>query len=394
MRTRIMKPLSAAGPAGALTVLCLIGAGCAAPASPAPARPGPVARLAAPAVPGSFQPAAASFVSPAWGVVLGGAGCTASRACRARLAVTADGGAHWSVMRAPAVWLGGGSSPPQVSQVVFAGRADGWLYGPFSDHIWVTRNGGASWRQITLPGNVQAMAVAGTAVYAVTGKEYAVAGNRLYRSPLGRNAWRPASPWPQSGPMTGGSILAVSGHSVWFGSSTYVWTTADGVHWARYPFRCSGLADTQPYMLAGISAASPRDVAFLCVATPGTYGDVTKVLVSVNGARSGWQTLTAAAPPVGDVAAFAVAPGRRLGLISIAVVVPDPASFYRIYRLPGLGHSWTTSVIPGATGGALNSLQFMSPAAGSFVMGDPGWGIHGELWRTTDAGQIWHPVRF
>jgi hypothetical protein len=309
--------------------------------------------------------------------------------------VTADGGAHWSVMRAPAVWLAnGGTRRPVVSQVVFAGRADGWLYGQSGDHIWVTRNGGASWREITLPGNVQAMAVAGNAVYAVTGKEYAMAGNRLYRSPLGRNAWMPASPRPQSGPMTGGSILAVSGNSVWFGSSTYVWTTADGVHWARYPFRCSGLADTQPYMLAGISAANPRDVAFLCVATPGSYSDVTKVLVSVNGARSGWQTLTAAAPPIGDVAAFAAAPGRRSGLISIAVAVPFRDSFYRIYRLPGLGHSWTTFVIPGVASGPLNSLQFMSPAVGSFVMDELGWGIRSELWWTADAGQTWHPLRF
>jgi hypothetical protein len=49
-------------------------------------------------VPDGFQPAAASFV-PGWGVVLGGSGCTLSRPCRAQLAVTADGGAHWSVMR-------------------------------------------------------------------------------------------------------------------------------------------------------------------------------------------------------------------------------------------------------------------------------------------------------
>ena len=178
MKRHVRKALGAAVPAGALTVLCVAGAGGAAWASAAPVQRGPVVRLAWLTVPGSFQPAAASFVSPAWGVVLGGAGCTASRACRAELAVTADGGAHWSVMRGPAVWLGnGGSSLPQVSQVVFATRADGWLYG--SGSVWATHNGGASWRESTLPGSIATMAASAHAVYAVV-------GNQLYRSPLGQ----------------------------------------------------------------------------------------------------------------------------------------------------------------------------------------------------------------
>ncbi|HTQ87970.1 MAG TPA: hypothetical protein VMK84_00605 [Streptosporangiaceae bacterium] len=44
-------------------------------------------------------------------------------------------------------------------------------------HIWATHNAGAAWREITLPGNIQAMAASAHAVYAV-------AGDRLYRSPL------------------------------------------------------------------------------------------------------------------------------------------------------------------------------------------------------------------
>ena len=381
MKTHIMKALTAAGSAGALTLLCLLGAGGAASASSAPVQPGPVVHLASLTVPGNFQPAAASFVSPTWGVVLGGAGCTASRACRARLAVTADGGAHWSPIRGPAVWLAnGGSSLPQVSQVVFADRADGWLYN--SGYVWVTHDGGASWREIKLPGTIQTIAASAHAVYAVV-------GNRLYSSPLGGNAWMRVSAGPQSGPMTG-NVLALSGNSVWFGADTYVWTTADGAHWARYPFRCSGLAYGEPYTLAGISAANARDVAFLCAAPQGMFHTVMKVLVSVNGARSGWQTLKAP-PPEGDVAAFAAAPGR-FGLISIAVVTPG---LDNIYRLPKPGQSWTTVGIPGPGGGVpLNSLQFMSPAVGSFVMGDPVFGIRSELLRTTDAGQTWHPVRF
>jgi hypothetical protein len=101
-----MKVLSAVGAAGALTVLSLAGAGGAAAASAAPAQ----AAHSAPVAPlrlHGFQPAAASFASPTWGVALGGS----SRGTGlARLAVTADGGAHWSLMRAPVVWLDNGAS--------------------------------------------------------------------------------------------------------------------------------------------------------------------------------------------------------------------------------------------------------------------------------------------
>jgi hypothetical protein len=339
-------------------------------------------------VPHSFQPAAASFVSPAWGVVLGSAGCTAGHACRAQLAVTADGGAYWSVMRAPAVRLaGGGTTLPQVSQVVFADHADGWLYGQFSDHIWATRNGGASWREITLPGNVQAMAVAGNAVYAVAGKAYAADGSRLYRSPLGRNAWMPVNPRPRSGPMTG-SILAVSGDAVWF-SGSYLWATANGVRWSRYPLPAEGTYIGIRYTLAGIAAASPSHVAFLYAASIGMYSTGMKVMVSFNGGRSDRQTLKAP-PALGDVPAFAVAPGR-FDVILIAVMVPDPGN---MYRSANLGQSWTTFGVSGTVMLNLNSLEFMSPTVGCVVAANPAYEMPSQLLRTANAGRTWYPVSF
>jgi hypothetical protein len=383
MKTRILKVL---GAAGALALLCLTGAGSAASASAVSAasvqsRPVPVAALG---VPGSYRPAAASFVSPAWGVVLGADGCTPGRACRAQLAVTADGGARWSLMRTPAAWLAnGGSSLPQVSQVVFADRADGWLYDQYNGGvIWVTHNGGASWAKTTLPGNIETMAASAHAVYAVT-------GSHLYRSPLSRNAWTQVNARTPAGPMTG-SVLAVFGDSVWFGGSTDMWTTADGVHWVRYPLRSAGTYYGTPYALAGIAAASRWDVAFLYAAATGMFHSGMKVMVSVNGGRSQRQTL-AAPPPEGDVAAFAVAPGR-FGVITVAVVTPG---LDNIYRSANLGQSWTTFGIPGTSGGALlSSLQFMSPTVGCFVAGTPGTGTRSELLRTTDAGRTWHPATF
>ena len=97
MKTHVFKVLSAAGVAGALIVGLVSGGGAAA-ATAAPAqsaRPAPVAPLRL----HGFQPAAASFTSPTWGVALGGASHGPGLARLARLAVTADGGAHWLLMR-------------------------------------------------------------------------------------------------------------------------------------------------------------------------------------------------------------------------------------------------------------------------------------------------------
>jgi photosystem II stability/assembly factor-like uncharacterized protein len=386
MKTRIMKVLAAAGSAGALTLLYLVGASGAASASPAPAQPAQPAQAAAVASLRGFQPAAASFVSPAWGVALGGSGY--GHTYRAQLAVTADGGAHWSLMRAPAVWLANGSSGlPQVNQVVFADPADGWLYSQYnSGLVWVTHNGGASWREIALPGTIQTMAASGGTVYAVVQR---AGGGQLYSSPVGWNAWTRVNPWTRSGPMTG-SILAVSGRSVWFASSTVLWTTADGAHWASYPLRSPGTYYGAPYELAGIAAANSRVVSFLWASPSGMFHTGMKVLVSFNGGRSQWQTLTAP-PPAGDVAAFATAPGRY-GVMTIAVVTPG---LDKLYRSANLGQSWTTYSVPGTGGGImLNSLQFMSPTAGCLVVGNPAFGTPGSLLLTSDAGQSWYPVRF
>jgi hypothetical protein len=379
MKTRIIKVLGAAGSAGALTLLCLIGASGAASASPAQAQP---AQAAAVASLRGFQPAAASFVSPSWGVVLGGSGDTGGHVYRAQLAVTADGGAHWSLMRTPAVWLANGSPGlPQVNKVVFADRADGWLYDQYnSGVVWVTHNGGASWREITLPGTVQTMAASWRTVYAVVERS---GGGQLYSSPAGWNAWT------RSGPMTG-SVLAVSGNSAWFASNTVLWTTADGAHWASYRLQSPGKYYGAPYELAGIAAANSRVVAFLWASPSGMFHTGMKVLVSFNGGRSQRQTLTAP-PAVGDVAAFAAAPGRY-GVFTIAVVTPG---LDRIYRSANLGQSWTTYSVPGTGGGImLSSLQFMSPTVGCLVVGNAALGTPGWLLWTSNAGLTWYPVRF
>jgi hypothetical protein len=345
------------------------------------------------AVSAGFEPVSASFVSPARGFVLGAVGCRRLGACEARLAATTDGGGRWHAVAAPDVRLfnAAGNSLTQasrVSGVVFAGRRDGWLYGP---GLWATHDGGAHWRRISLGGNVMPSLGGGVvAIAASAGTAYAVVSpdpfhgkpDQLYASPAGRNAWA------RVGAMTGDPFasLAVSGTAAWFGTSTHVWATADGVHWHKYAFRCPG-----GYALDGIAAASPSRVTFLCTDALGMFQTEKVVLRSVNGGKT--EHLAGRAPAGGDTSGQIAVPPRRGSVITIAVITPGPDS---LDRSADGGKTWAQIAVPSTSGGVnLGSLSYASRTAGWVVVsGPPLQGGSNQLLRTTDAGLSWHRVRF
>ena len=357
----------------------------AAPAAPAAARPAAARPAAVAARLAGFQPAAASFTSPARGVVLGGVGCREPRRCRARLVATTDGGARWRSLTAPRAWLL--NRGPAVSQVVFASQRNGWLYGQSGARLWATHDGGAHWRKLSLGGGIVTLATSAGTAYAVV----AAAGGRhdeLLRSPAGRNAWA------RVGTITGGfgSVLAVSGQAAWFGSSGpdtgagTLWATADGTHWHQYPFACPG----RDYQLSAIAAASRSRVVFLCTDAQGMYHTNKEVLRSADGGRT--EHLTGHAPVAGDdtPGGFAV-PRHRSQAITIAAVTPGPDF---LYRSPNGGRAWAQITVPGTDGGVnIGSLAYQSRRAGWVVAGQPGVS-RSRLLRTSDGGRSWHRVSF
>jgi len=156
-----------------------------------------------------------------------------------------------------------------------------------------------------------------------------------------------------------GSNLAVSGKAAWFGTSTagasmYLWATADGVHWRKYPFSCP--ADLG---LGGIAAASGWQVAFLCGASEGTYHSAKEVLLLVNSGRT--EHLTGQAQVAGDVAGFAVPPSRAT-VITITVVTPGLSY---LYRSANGGKTRAEIAVSSLTGEvSFTSLSYVSPTAG------------------------------
>jgi hypothetical protein len=323
------------------------------------------------AVPASFRPASASFVSSAWGVALGGVACTTGKVCLARLAVTADGGEAWHWINTPGVRLWVPNAPSRrsvVSQVVFASRRNGWLFNQNVGRLWATHDGGAHWRRLSLPGGISALVTSG-------GTAYALAGGKLFRSPAGKDAW------VRAGTVTGSS-LAAFGKAAWVGTTSYLWTTADGgVHWHKYRFHCAGASY---FGLAGIAAASTSRVFFLCVGN-GAAGSIGKeLMLSVNGGRTQQR---AGQPPLG-------------GSYPLAITVPPyrgktvlVGASFRLYRTADGGESWTI-VIGYNQSGVWSYLAYVSPTTGWAVDGVYPLFSQSRLLRTLDQGRSWQAVRF
>jgi hypothetical protein len=362
--------------------------------APAPSRPAPASTsttappASSAAVPANFEPVSASFWSPAQGVALGGVGCTAQRhACTARLAVTADGGAHWRFVTAPDVRLFNSAGDiltqsSAVGGVVFADRLDGWLYGP---GLYATHDGGAHWSKIVLGGDIISSLGGGVATMAVSsGSTYAVVSpdpfygkpDELYKSPARRNAWA------RAGRMTATlATFATSGRAAWFASgagfgapATPLWATADGVHWHQYPFACPA-----SYGLQSIAAASLSDLVFLCTGESSMGHTEKQVLRSADGGKTGHLVGPAPLPGVGGVLAV---PPHSSAVITLAAE-------YFLYRSADGGKTWKTVLFYGG-GAAWSSLSYVSRMVGSVVVSSGGqW-----LLRTTDAGLTWHRIAF
>jgi len=338
-------------------------------AGPVGAAAAGAARLAA--VPAGFRPGSASFVSPAAGFVLGAVNCKPGHLCRAMLVATGDAGARWRVLASPA----GATS---ADNVAFAGKRTGWIYG---SGLWVTRDGGGSWRRIRLGGRVMGMAVSAGTAYAIVvppGK----ASEELFASPAGRSAWhrvrgvRPGLP---------GSALAAFGQSAWFGAGSTVWATAGGSRWTARAFACAKTG----YTLAGIAAASPSRVYFLCLNANSTMGhERMEVMVSANGGRTE-RLAGGKSPVIGDGGLIAVPPGNP----SVITFAASPGVPSWIGRSADGGKTWS-QVGPLYGDGPWNTLRYAGKTAGWIVLGRPGLGGVPELLRTTDAGLSWHQVSF
>jgi photosystem II stability/assembly factor-like uncharacterized protein len=326
------------------------------------------------------NPASASFITDTAGWVLGASSC-ASGTC-AVVVTTADGGATWKRVAAPASSFADLAGPQGSPRIRFANAKDGWILGA---HLWATHDGGAAWKEVTLPASAAdsqptAIAVTGTVAWLLT----VGGGADLLRTPVSSDAWAVV---PQTASTGTTGRLEGSGSVLWEwltgqapdGSAAFkVFATADaGATWAERHLPCPApggiaLGDGVGLVVCGggSAAGSQEKQAYL------THDDGQSFSLLSN-------------PPFGG-SLWGV--GLR-DASTLFVAAVSGATF--LYGSSDAGATWST-VFQGASGGAaVSDLAFPSKSRGVFVLGYASDVVGGQpsvLMMSNDGGASWQVV--
>ena len=279
-----------------------------------------------------------------------------------------------------------------VTEIRFADDLHGWAFDPA---LWLTNDGGTTWRKHDPPGGAEVtMAVSGDAQAAYV----ALSGCRfnqpidecahpatLWRVTPGQRSWTQV---PLTLPVAREASLAVIGVVAYFvipGSFPHpdvFDVTVDGTNWSTRPDPCRTSEDE---FLSNVAPVSDTKVALLCVANIG-FGKAEKRVLRSN--DTGRTTSPAGTLPIlGIVSQLAAAPNGTLVVSSFSI-----GSW--IYRNAG-GRNWTTQADEGDGGQGWDDIVFTTNQLG-FVIHGPlsccGGHGPGELWATEDGGLSWAPA--
>jgi hypothetical protein len=333
-------------------------------------------------LPPGFAAQSLSWVSAKEGWALGAAAC-GNKTCTTVIG-TADGGGMWStvgVISAPI----DARKPSGVTAIRFADGKDGWAFGP---SLQETQNGGASWAPASIPGGqkqVLALVADAQVVYAVVspcrvGRRCGQRATLWHTSP-GSDTWVQV---PVTLESAGVVSLALHGTVAYAAMQDFApdpgafFATTDGTDWSPRPNPCRVELS---YTIADVAPISDKRVAILCVGDGGAGSAGKQVYRSDDTAQT---TVSAGKPPLGGISALLAATSDGT-LVVVSWSVAD-----LIYRNTG-GKRWHT-VFEGGDGFGWSDPHFTTKKIG-FVVHEPiAWGGAGEVWKTTDAGQRWHPI--
>jgi photosystem II stability/assembly factor-like uncharacterized protein len=334
---------------------------------------GPDAALSGP-VPVGFRPQSASFISASDGWVLGTAPCH-SAPCTS-IVRTVNGGRTWRGIpapRAPLTQFGQGTG---IGELRFADALDGFAYDP---DLYVTHNGGVSWRRVRLPGQVGDLEASGGVVYAAV----RVSGGheRIYRSKATTNSWSlvPGLPTSLKGLPAEGTIT-LHGTSAWIFIGSRLYATSTGASWFRVQLPC----DRAEHLFAdSVSAFDARRITLLCTGLP-ALGSTEKVAYSSS--NGGHSFTRAGTPPSGGDGGVLAQPAPT----HIFVASSSAATFIYVSRNGGL--TWRTALFLADGGKGWNDFGFTTATQGLAIEGTPVIGSH--LYMTRNAGHTWHRIGF
>jgi hypothetical protein len=289
-----------------------------------------------------------------------------------------------------------------VAQVRFADAANGWAFGP---GLWVTHNGGASWRQLSTRGQTV------TSLEAADGRAVAVFATtttfQVYTSAVGSDTWQPVP--GASGPAFGmsddvnrnpqvaieGSVAYVAssgetGDDTWDSGVLLSGPAAGSAPWQRLPVPCPRYNDfPMP------AAAAPGELVLGCGGDAAMGTSPKYVYQSADGGHT-WTTAPAPDQYTGEL------PAR--GFLDDIAVTPAGAVVAsgndEVYFSWDNGLTWHT---PAALAAAVGVSAYAGPVLVGMTTSEQGFALPGLgeishangpgwIWMTYDAGHTWTQV--
>jgi hypothetical protein len=328
----------------------------------------------------------ASFASASTGYLLAEPRCaTLANPCKTTVLMrrTVDGGRTWSAVPGPAAppvnMFQASASANAVGRILFTSLPDGYAYGP---GLWRTADGGATWRQVRVPGRVAQFAVAGRRMVAVIGgcgsaRECTF---RVYSALAGDDTWRL---------VTGPALTGTSASLAVSGTTGYLLTTsADpggprllggpvtaSARWRALPVPCAGA-------WSAAIAAVPGSLFLGCGGEPGAGNQGKTAYLSGNGGRT-WHKV--ASPPGG-------------GYLGGATMTPGGTIFLSggrmdVYISRDHGRGWHESPSLANAAGLASAGLTLAGAAVTDMFGVViQEGVYTrQAWLTRDGGLHWTP---
>ena len=325
-------------------------------------------------VPAGFRVASMTFVSASEGWVLGTTRRCAHAPCTSVLRTT-DGGHTWVGIPAPRFRLEGFGQAGGLTRLRFADASDGFAYG---SQLWVTHNGGSSWRRVRqVPGDITALEASAGRVYAVSTK-FTSGRQTVYSSPAARDSWHRVTGLPVTRGFAGLGTITLHGRAAWIILGNRLYATQTGTTWVKESVKCP-----VNWGMSSAGAYSSQQISLLCVGLPALGSTQKAVYVSRDG---GAHFRKVGTPPSGGDGGLLAEPTPRhlfLGSASAATW---------IYVSTDSGRRWRTNLMLDDGGAGWNDFGFTTATQGVAVEGNPVIGSH--LWMTTNAGRTWHKVKF
>ena len=350
-------------------------------------------------LPSGFEPESASFVSSQTGFVLGIAHCT-SGPCLT-IARTQDGGTTWTSIPAPNISLtqDPNSKAPvsSVSKIRFVDIMDGYLFGP---DLYVTHDGGTTWKKITLQGIPSSYVV--TALETNGSNWYLTAGNPNAPTPSPDHLFisdgtsgvftierKPVLPAGARAEITAnpyGAVLAATLNQ----NGNLFYQATGRTSWTQIKADCP--VDLPANPLVALATPLPgSSTPQLVLGCGGGAGAGSQEKTVVKSADLTTFTSTSTEPPLsGDLEAIASPDGK-----TIAVAASSGATF--LYVSIDSGTTWKTAISDSTFGGApIHDLGFTTATQGFAVMGHATTaGTRTSTFLMThDQGLSWQEITF